>query len=267
MAGRAIRPAASSPCWCWRSSRRGIKRSLPQATPPASVAMVFESGGKTPPSIANPAPVAPNRQASPAPQPSAPSPPPPAPPVEQPAPQRRNSHQPIRRTPPTAGATRATDQRRVRRRPKRRPRPRSSAPAPPAAPPVQETAPPAAGDRPDARANRHRAGAGAAGHAAEPRRKSARRRAPAPAAQAPAPEAVPLAAAAAHAGTAASPAARHAAPAPAAGGEPGRQPRHAPGRPSRRRWISPWDRASPCRKPPRRDRTRRTEPSICRSHR
>ncbi len=59
------------------------KRTPPQAVPPASVAMVFEGGGNTPPSIANPAPVSPNRQASPAPQASEPPPPPPAPPVEQ----------------------------------------------------------------------------------------------------------------------------------------------------------------------------------------
>lgn len=59
------------------------KRSLPQAAPPASVAMVFEGGGKAAPSIANPAPVSPNRQASPEPQPAAPPPPPPAPPAEQ----------------------------------------------------------------------------------------------------------------------------------------------------------------------------------------
>ena len=55
------------------------KRVMPQATPPASVAMVFESGGKAPPSIANPAPLSPNQQASPAPQPS--EPPPPMPPA------------------------------------------------------------------------------------------------------------------------------------------------------------------------------------------
>ena len=62
------------------------KRSLPQAVPPATVAMVFESGGNTPPSIANPAPPSPNQEASPAPQPSVPPSPLPAPPVEQPPP-------------------------------------------------------------------------------------------------------------------------------------------------------------------------------------
>lgn len=81
------------------------KRVMPQATPPASVAMVFESGGKTPPSIANPAPLSPNQQASPAPQPSEPPPPPPMPPAAhaQPVP-------PVEQTQPTPPVcTAATD--------------------------------------------------------------------------------------------------------------------------------------------------------------
>jgi TonB family protein len=76
------------------------KRSVTQSVPPASVAMVFESGGKTPPSVANPAPLSPNQQASPAPQPSQPPPPRPAPTVEQPPPAAPPVEQPLP-TPPT----------------------------------------------------------------------------------------------------------------------------------------------------------------------
>ena len=82
------------------------KRVMPQATPPASVAMVFESGGKTPPSIANPAPLSPNQQASPAPQPSEPLPPPPVPPAAraQPIPpvEQTQPTPPVVQPPPTA---------------------------------------------------------------------------------------------------------------------------------------------------------------------
>jgi TonB family protein len=82
------------------------KRVMPQATPPASVAMVFESGGKTPPSIANPAPLSPNQQASPAPQPSEPLLPPPVPPAAraQPIPpvEQTQPTPPVVQPPPTA---------------------------------------------------------------------------------------------------------------------------------------------------------------------
>ncbi len=93
------------------------KRILPQSVPPASVAMVFEGGGNTPPSIANPAPVSPNQQASPQPQPAIPPPPLPAPPVEQP--------------PPTAPP------------PEIPPAPEVVPPPPEIVPPPQEVAPPA----------------------------------------------------------------------------------------------------------------------------
>lgn len=82
------------------------KHPLPQSVPPASLAMVFEGGGNTPPSIANPAPVSPNQQASPEPQPATPLPPLPAPPVAPtPLPVAPTPTAPPAETPPTQEVT------------------------------------------------------------------------------------------------------------------------------------------------------------------
>jgi protein TonB len=117
------------------------KRSVPQSVPPASVAMVFENGGTTAPSIANPAPVSPNRQASPQQQQATPTPPPPAPPAEvQPPPREITPPAPQEVTPPPpipappVPAPQATPQ----------PQPEPSPPpptAPPAQPPTPEAVP------------------------------------------------------------------------------------------------------------------------------
>ena len=101
------------------------KRNMPHYAPPAPIAMVFQGGGNTSPSIANPAPMAPNQPASPAPQPSTPSPPLPTPPVETP-PQPPKA--PPAETPPPPEVV---------------PQPKAVVPpTPEIAPPVPEAAPP-----------------------------------------------------------------------------------------------------------------------------
>jgi periplasmic protein TonB len=107
------------------------KRIVPQTEAPASVAMVFEGGGNAPPSIANPAPVSPNRPASPAPQPSAP----PSPPVAQPPPPLPQPAVP-QAPPATAPSTEITPPREVVP-------PQATPPVEEAAPPVKEATPPA----------------------------------------------------------------------------------------------------------------------------
>lgn len=143
------------------------KRSLPPAVPPASVAMVFEGGGNTPPSIANPAPLSPNQQASPAPQPAVPPPPLPVPPVEQSPPP------PIEQPPPTAPPVEVP--------------PAPPAEIPPApevvAPAPQEVAPPVPAPTPPA---------ATLPAPPQPLPEASAPPTTAPAAQVPAPEAIPL---------------------------------------------------------------------------
>jgi periplasmic protein TonB len=148
------------------------KRSITQSAPPASVAMVFESGGKTPSSIANPAPLSPNRQASPAPQPSQPPPPHPAPPVEQPPPAAPPVEQPPPTTPPVEQPTPAAPP--VEQPP---PTPPAEVPTPQeVVPPAQEVAPPPPAPQPKP----------------QPLPEAPSPPTTAPATQAPAPEALPL---------------------------------------------------------------------------
>jgi len=127
------------------------RHTLPEPVPPSPVAMVFEGGGaKTPPSIANPAPVSPNQPASPKPQPSTPATPsaqpatPPTPrvqPTPQPQPQKPpEKAPPAETTPPKPLTTEAPPPEPQAVTP---PKPSATEAPPPKTPPVTPPTPPA----------------------------------------------------------------------------------------------------------------------------
>ncbi len=207
------------------------KRSITQSAPPASVAMVFESGGKTPSSIANPAPLSPNRQASPAPQPSQPPPP-------HPAPRSNSRRQPHRRS-----------SNRCRRHPPRFPRCRRSS-------------------RPHRKPRRHRRHLRRRHHS--PHRNHYRRPPPRPPPRPPHRRRLPRPCRCPHQSPCPRPG-RHRSPkrraCPSLGSQPGQCRRRAQPPHSRRPWISPWDRAQPRGTPSHPGRALRPERSICRLRR